>query len=76
MTGEPVNRLSVVKASGLIHYLRGNAENSHYFAVVISMEGVDGRVTPELDDRVVSPPLGDGPGSQVMFHQLTFVTIL
>jgi len=67
MKDEPVNRLSVVKASGLIHYLRGNAENSHYFAVVISMEGVDGRVTPELDDRVVSPPLDDAADSPAYF---------
>jgi hypothetical protein len=66
---EPVTRLSIVKASGLIHCLRGNADNPHYFAVVISIEGVDGRVT---SDCVVSPPLGDvAPRSQVIFYQLT-----
>lgn len=71
MIEEPLSRLSIVKASGLIHCLRGNADNPHYFAVVISIEGVDGRViSQELDDRVVSPP-GDVSRSQIIFRPLT-----
>lgn len=69
LRAELVSRLTVVKASGVVHCLRGTADNPHYFAVVISIEGADTPVTSELDD--VSPPPGDVPRSQVMLHQLT-----